>query len=190
MPLNERALHLAGMIKNSSFRMKELIENILDFASGRLGEGIVLNKSNGGQLNNVLNQVVNELHINRPGRVIQTDFSFTNTVNCDSRRIGQLFSNLLSNALTYGDSSEPVIVTAKHDDGFELSVANKGKKIPDEVMEHLFKPFSRGSDKSEQGGLGLGLYISSEIARAHDGTLDVTSTDDETCFTLRMPVSV
>jgi signal transduction histidine kinase len=38
--------------------------------------------------------------------------------------------------------------------------------------------------------LGLGLYISSEIARAHDGTLDVTSTDDETCFTLRMPVSV
>jgi signal transduction histidine kinase len=97
---------------------------------------------------------------------------------------------LLSNALTHDDSPSPVIVTAKcGDDGFELSVANKGKKIPDEVMEHLFKPFSRGSDKSEQGSLGLGLYISSEIARAHNGTLDVISTDDETRFTLHMPVS-
>ena len=55
-------------------------------------------------------------------------------------------------------------------------------------MERLFYPFSRGEVRASQQGLGLGLYIASEIAKAHGGTLDVTSTPKLTCFTLRMPL--
>jgi signal transduction histidine kinase len=79
-------------------------------------------------------------------------------------------------------------VSAISDNGeFRLSVSNAGKKIPAAAMELLFHPFSRGEVKPGKQGLGLGLYIASEIAAAHDGKLDVTSTNDETTFTLSMP---
>ena len=103
-------------------------------------------------------------------------------------RIGQLFSNLLGNALTYGVAGEPVTVTAKTEDQFELAVCNAGNPIPPAAMERLFYPFSRGEVRPSQQGLGLGLYIASEIAKAHGGTIDVTSTPELTCFTLRMPL--
>jgi sigma-B regulation protein RsbU (phosphoserine phosphatase) len=55
-------------------------------------------------------------------------------------------------------------------------------------MERLFSPFSRGEVHSSKQGLGLGLYIANEIAKAHGGDIDVTSTDELTCFTFRMPL--
>jgi signal transduction histidine kinase len=61
------------------------------------------------------------------------------------------------------------------------------EKISPDAMKHLFKPFSRGELKKNQEGLGLGLYIASEIARAHNGTLSVDSTSQRTAFTLTIP---
>ena len=71
----------------------------------------------------------------------------------------------------------------------ELSVANKGDPIPPNVAERLFESFYRSSAGSDKQGLGLGLYIASEIARAHGGTLKVNSTPDETRFVLKIPVA-
>jgi signal transduction histidine kinase len=68
---------------------------------------------------------------------------------------------------------------------FELAVANLGDPIPPATIERLFQPFFRASARSNHQGLGLGLYIASEIARGHGGTLEVTSTPEETRFTLR-----
>ena len=78
---------------------------------------------------------------------------------------------------------------ASRSDGgaFELAVANGGAPIPPEVMARMFQPFYRAATCGNQQGLGLGLYIASEIARAHGGTLSVTSDDAETRFTLRVP---
>jgi len=77
--------------------------------------------------------------------------------------------------------------TRIHDGVFELSVSNQGEPIPPQAMARLFAPYERGAVRPSQQGLGLGLYIASEIARAHGGTLTVTSTAEETCFTLKMP---
>ncbi len=55
-------------------------------------------------------------------------------------------------------------------------------------MERLFQPFSRGKVRPNQQGLGLGLYIASEIARAHGGKIEARSSDEETCFTFSMPL--
>jgi len=55
-------------------------------------------------------------------------------------------------------------------------------------LKRLFAPFTRGETQTDQKGLGLGLYIVSEIARAHGGTIDVSSTAGRTCFTFRMPL--
>jgi signal transduction histidine kinase len=71
---------------------------------------------------------------------------------------------------------------------FTLSVRNKGKPIPAETVERLFQPFARGAAaERRQQGLGLGLYIASQIAQAHGGTLSVESNPAGTTFTLSMP---
>jgi sigma-B regulation protein RsbU (phosphoserine phosphatase) len=81
-----------------------------------------------------------------------------------------------------------VRVTALARDGqFELSVANEGQPIPEAIQTRLFEPYYRGASASGRQGLGLGLFIASEIARAHGGTLTVSSTAAETRFTFRMP---
>ena len=185
---DERTIRLANIIYDSSYRMKEMIENILDFARGRLGEGIILNRTENEPLEKILNQVITELHVIWPERVIDIQFDIAETVNCDGKRIAQLFSNLLGNALTHGKADAPVSVQAFSGGGeFRLSVANCGSKIPAAAMDRLFQPFSRGEVKPGQQGLGLGLYIASEIAAAHGGKLEVVSSKDETCFTLTIP---
>ena len=55
-------------------------------------------------------------------------------------------------------------------------------------MEYLFQPFYRAKVRRTQQGLGLGLYIASEIAKAHGGTLEAQSQERETRFTFRMPI--
>ena len=86
------------------------------------------------------------------------------------------------------DPDGPVRVEARSDDdGFEIAVANNGEPIPPEIMDHLFKPFSRASARAGQQGLGSGLYIASEIARAHDGSLRAELSAEETRFIFRMP---
>jgi hypothetical protein len=174
MPLDERVKRLATIVQDSTYRIKGLIDNILDFASGRLGGGIVLTRNDNEPLQDILTQVITELNVIWPERIIETRFNLTEPVNCDGRRIAQLFSNLLGNALTHGKADAPVTVKAASTAGeFILAISNSGNKIPDAVVDRLFQPF---------------LYIASAIARAHGGTLTVCSTDEETCFTLQMPV--
>jgi signal transduction histidine kinase len=84
----------------------------------------------------------------------------------------------------------PIKVKARTDGGvFELSVVNSGDPIPEAALPNLFKPFYRAASRPNQQGLSLGLYIASEIARAHGGTLDVASSGQETRFTFRMPAA-
>lgn len=191
MPLDDRMRRLANIIQDSSYRMKELIENVLDFARGRLGEGINLEKKEDEPLPEILSQVITELNLVWPDRIIETNFDFQHPVTCDGKRIAQLFSNILGNALTHSVSGKPVTVTAISDEKeFKLSVSNCCAKIPDGILNSLFKPFFRGDAKPGLNGLGLGLYIASEIARAHGGILEVNSTDELTTFTLTIDINV
>jgi len=188
LSLDECGGRIAKIIKDSSFRMNGLIENMLDFASGRLGEGITIDKTADEDLEKLLTQVVDELQAIWPGRHIKLNFNLDHPVHADGKRLAQLFSNLLGNALNYSPADSTVEITAfSNTEEFNLCVANKGKQIPVAAMDRLFQPFSRGEVEPNQKGLGLGLYIASEIANAHDGTLDVSSTPEQTCFTLRLP---
>jgi signal transduction histidine kinase len=95
-----------------------------------------------------------------------------------------------NNAVTRGDPSSPIAGRAETAAGsFVLSVTNRGPTIPPEVVENTFQPFVRGRALPGQQGLGLGLYIASEIARAQRDTLTVTSGDGDTCFTFEMPLT-
>ena len=177
-----------ALMQQSVARMSALIDNVLDFARGRLGGGVSLNRAT-QPLEPVLNQVIAELRVSFPDSKIETKFDLTRPVVCDGGRIAQLFSNLLGNALTHGTAGSPVRVRATAQGSeFELSVANSGEPIPPDAIDRLFHPFYRVSARDFREGLGLGLYIASEIARAHGGTIDVTSSPQETRFTFRMPL--
>ena len=179
---------LVSLMKDSSARMAELIDNIMDFARGRLGGGMILNRQP-ADLEPVLCHVVAELRTAWPEKVIETEFRLAEPVDCDAPRLSQILSNLLANALTHGAPDGPVHVNAFLEGNvFELSVSNKGKSISSGTLERLFQPFTREDVRSSQNGLGLGLYIASEIARAHKGELTVISTVEVTRFTFRMPL--
>ena len=185
---DEITLRHAALIKSTSFRMQGLIENILDFARGKLGGGITLQKNpQQDGLKEALQQIIKEIKTNSPGREIDLRVSIVTEVSCDKDRISQLFSNLISNADTHGAEKAPIVVEAMTEgNNFVFSVTNAGEKISEEAMRHLFEPFYReGTGKK---GLGLGLFIASEIARAHNGELKVSSDEEKTCFTFSMPV--
>jgi sigma-B regulation protein RsbU (phosphoserine phosphatase) len=188
--LSERGSRILGLMQGSVHRAADLIDDVLDFARGRLGGGIALSRNAGAPLTPVLEQVVAELASVSPEREIRATFDLVEPIDCDRGRIAQLLSNLLGNAVTHGAKDAPIVVHVASDvDQLTLSVTNGGAAISDAAMERLFHPFFRGELRPHQTGLGLGLHIASEIAKAHAGTLSVTSTDDATRFTFSMPLA-
>src|SRR6478736_7514630 len=120
------AAPILALMQQSVARMSALIDNVLDFARGRLGSGITLNRSPHA-LGPVLDHVIAELRSTYPDRRIEAEYALDRPVDCDSRRVAQLFSNLLGNALPHGSADSPVRVRATSNDReFELSIANSG----------------------------------------------------------------
>ncbi|WP_417580697.1 ATP-binding protein [Pelagibacterium sp.] len=185
----ERSPLILQLMKTSVARSHALVANVMDFARSRLGSGIDLLFEPERDLETTLSDIVDEMRSSHPECTIETHFKLDNRVDVDHTRIGQLVSNLLGNAVTHGSISQPIKVVASSSEAmFELSVVNQGGPISSTAMDQLFEPFYRGQDNNREG-LGLGLYIASQIAKAHGGKLDVTSTAEETAFIFTMPVS-
>ncbi len=185
-PEPERARSITAMMQQSVRRMAGLIDNVMDFAHGRLGGGLTIQRRE-AVIEPLLDHVVAEFRASFPARKIDTAFSLTEPVSCDPPRIAQLLSNLVANALKHGSSAGPVGVRGSVCDGrLELSVSNSGEDIPAEMLPRLFKPFERGEFSPYKQGLGLGLYIASEIALAHDGQLTASSHGGITSFAFVM----
>ena len=178
----------AQRIERSTKRMSALIDDVLDFARGRLGSGIGVEFAQTDALGQGLEGVTAELREAHPDRRIVSDIAVDGPMRCDPYRIQQLLSNLLANALTHGLADSPVGVRAWVDGQYVLiEVQNAGEPIPADRLGKVFEPFWRRSASRE--GLGLGLYICSQIARSHGGTLVATSSAEHgTTFTARLPI--
>ncbi|HLM44572.1 MAG TPA: ATP-binding protein [Myxococcaceae bacterium] len=178
-------------ISISADRMARMISDILDFTRTRLGGGYTLQRS-WVNVHDVLRQVVEELEVAHPQRRFELSVTGTGWGEWDSDRIAQAASNLVGNAVQYSPEGSVVRVVA-HDEGdnVRVEIHNQGTPIPAERMPHIFDPFVRGAEGPRavaRSGLGLGLYITHEIVKAHGGTLQVRSTDTEgTCFWLKLP---
>ncbi|MCP1441162.1 signal transduction histidine kinase [Pseudomonas sp. GGS8] len=184
-PANEqRAQH----ILTSARRATKLVDDVLDFARGSLGRGIPVTIEPCPDLGDALRHVIAEIQSIHPKRIIQSSIGDLSDMHCDRERVAQLLSNLLANAVVHGDPDGPVEVSAQAKEGhFVLSVKNQGL-IAENALPHLFQPYSRPTGGTPQAGLGLGLYIASQIAQAHGGTLEVESTAPQgTTFTFSLP---
>nr|WP_123784037.1 HAMP domain-containing sensor histidine kinase [Corallococcus macrosporus] len=177
-------------ISISADRMARMINDLLDFTRTRLGGGYALTRAR-VNLHDVLRQVVEELEVAHPMRRFELVMSGNGWGEWDADRIAQAASNLVGNAVQYSPEDTPVSVSVRDEDGgVRLEVHNWGLPIPSERLPHIFDPFVRAQDmrSAQRNGLGLGLYITHEIVRAHGGLLQVTSTTDEgTRFWLYLP---
>lgn len=175
-------------IRRSSRRIEALVDDVLDLARGRLGGGITIAPAPVADLELRLRHVIAEVQSTHPEHHIAATFELQGSINCDPKRIEQLLSNLLANAVEHGVAHSPIQVLATaNETAFKLQVVNHGPTISQATMAQLFKPYFRGASSAPREGLGLGLFIVSEITKSHGGTIEVTSTDAHTAFTLTMP---
>lgn len=180
-------LPVVERIRRSARRMASLVDDVMDFTRGRMGSGIGLNLRRHDSVHLMLEQVIDEMRGLHPERVINASIPDLLCLDCDPERLAQLLSNLLANALVHGKAGTPVQVDACHENGkFVLSVSNEGQDLPPEVIGQLFKPYWRAASRPGSEGLGLGLYIVDQIARAHGGKIDVTSSAGRTAFTFTL----
>lgn len=128
----------------------------MDFARGKLGGGLEIERTTDIPLQPVLKIVADERANTHRDRVVNLSFAFADPIDSDCERIGQLFSNLLANALTHGASDKPIRVEATGEDGiFRLPVANAGQPISPVIMKDLFLPSAAATPIAAHRGWGL-----------------------------------
>ncbi len=187
-PLSDKGRKLTLLMQSSLHRMAELVDNMMLHAKSRLGGGISISAKPDVDLVETISNVVQEIRIAAPSRLIELDLSFAEPVGCDPARVSQALSNLISNAINHGAPDTPVMIRGRSTETeVTISVSNAGDPIPQERQADLFQPFKRGSD-DQNNGLGLGLHIAHSIAQAHNGKLSVASQDRLTTFTLSLPL--
>lgn len=177
---------LAKRILSSSARIERMADDLLDFTRGRIGGGVPVHIA-AADLAAVIRDVTDEFHEAFPDRDIRADVDVDNLRgDWDADRLAQVVSNLIANALEHGD--DPIEVSGRADgDQVVLEVRNPGDLASGSISQ-IFDPFvSLGTTRAGRRGLGLGLYIVREVARAHGGTVDAGSDDGTTTFRVRLP---
>ena len=181
----------AARLTNSGTRMKELLDDLLDFNRTKFGFGINIAPTD---IDAAL-LVAEELKLVRgahPNRVIELEVAGDVRGYWDGPRLRRLLGNLLLNAIKYGAADSTIRVSVE-DQGADvrLAVRNGGSAIDPAILDDIFEPLKRGIDyesaSDADSSLGLGLYIAREIAKAHGGEISVRSDANETMFSVRLP---
>lgn len=171
-------------IQRACDRMTRLIEDILDFARAHLGTGIPIDPAL-HDMAEICRAAVDEVAAAHPDRTIRLDTRGDLRGPFDRDRILQALGNLLSNAVEHGVGPLEVRACETADQHTVIvEVTSHGPPIPADIVRSIFDPFATTSPSK---GLGLGLYIVEQIARAHGGLCEVTSDEGGTTFEMRLP---
>jgi PAS domain S-box-containing protein len=186
--LSSDAHAAAVRIERAARRMTEMISTLLDFTRVRLSENPLPVTRRSAVLADIATEIVEESLTANRERTIEVEIEGDTRIMCDGPRIAQALSNLLANAMSYGDPSQPIHLAIEGGDtGIVLRIHNFGPPIAEAVLPTIFEPFVRGEQGTQQG-LGLGLFVVREIVKSHGGSISVDSTaEDGTTFTIRLP---
>lgn len=187
--LTEHQHDVVRRITRSAERMSGMIGELLDFARGRLGGGIPVERVP-SDLFAIVRDAVEEMRSARPEREVRLEQHGDGNGEWDPGRMAQVVGNLVGNALGHGRPDAPVRVTCRGDGPqVVLAVQNDGTPIPPDEQEAIFSPFRRAEEVGSQvEGLGLGLFIVEQVVHGHAGTVGVTSNaEDGTTFTVTLP---
>jgi signal transduction histidine kinase len=174
----------ASHVEASARRMARMIDQLLDFS--RIRSDVLHMELRDGDIAAIAGMVVDEMRQAHPGRDIRLRIEGDCTALVDTVRISQVLSNLLGNAVQYGDSAAPVTMTIDggHASCLTVCVQNAGQ-LPVELIPRLFEPFKGTFHASK--GLGLGLYIVEQFVRAHDGQIHAANVPDGVRFEASFP---
>lgn len=189
---NERQAATAGRILSSALRMGRMIHDLLDFTSARLGGVIPLTLAP-TDVARICEEGILEVQTASPAAVVRFESSGDLAAEWDADRIAQVISNLLGNAVQYGDGTPVSLVVTGAADEVVLAVHNDGPPIPVDARRDIFEPLVRGTSAhgAESGNIGLGLFIARAIVRSHDGEIELESSETQgTTFTVRIPRKV
>jgi PAS domain S-box-containing protein len=186
--LSDADAKVAARIARSADRMTHMVNQLLDFTRARLRGGITIDPKI-CDLAIICNEVISELQMTHPARSLRFESEGSVLGNWDRERLAEIVSNLIGNALRHGSADGPVEMRLRDEDGWALlEVHNVGAPIPPDQMPLLFEPFRRANERTRTISLGLGLYITREIVRAHGGRITATSGEATgTTFTVTLP---
>ncbi len=180
--------------RRSGERISEMIALLLDFSRTHLGEKIPLSRKM-IDLSEVCGEVARDLTVSHPGRKITVDCPEL-TGRWDEARVYQAVSNLIKNAIQYGEPDGTITVSFKAEAReVLLSVHNEGRPISLAKQREIFEPFRKPAAEDGDGAhyrdpehVGLGLYIVNQIAQAHGGSVEIDSKAEAgTTVTMRLP---
>lgn len=175
-------------ISRSTSRMQRLLDLMMDLSKIQSGAGLDVQPVE-TNAHDLVRALVDETELAFPGIAIELVVSGDPMVTIDPDRMGQVLSNLLSNARHHGDMSKVIQISARSAGStFTISVRNQGTPIPEELRAHIFEPF-QGTHRQHGGwkGTGLGLYITREIVGLHRGRIEMVSDAGGTEFTVTLP---
>lgn len=185
----EKVSEAAARLIRSGARMNALLEDLCDFNRTKLGLGISIAPA-GMDLAQVFGDAVDQLRAAHPHHRIEFEAHGNVQGVWDGLRLQQLLSNLVTNAVTYGAADAPVrVVVTGGAAEVRVAVWNNGAPIDPQSLDEIFDPLRRGENPHDKNahGLGLGLYIASEIAKAHHGSIEARSDAAGTVFEVRLP---
>jgi PAS domain S-box-containing protein len=181
-----KILRNAERIDRGVQRIKHIVDDLLDLTRERRG-GIPIERE-ASDLAAICRAVVDELALTTKDRAVHLTCNTDVRGSWDPHRIAQAVSNLVGNAIQHGTPGTAVEIRIASDGDHAIAEVRNQGEIPAERLPRLFEAFQGAAPTTRRsGGLGLGLFISRAIARAHDGTLDVETSPLGTTFRLRIP---
>jgi signal transduction histidine kinase len=177
------------IIDQETDRLQELIENLLD--SARLQSGTLKMDFQAVRLDVLVRSVIERTRLHHPDFVAHVECaSNMSAIEGDPKRLGQVFDNLISNAIKYAPGTEVWVRINLDDREALIEVSDQGPGIPNRYITHLFERFFRNPDVAPSvHGSGLGLFICKKIIQAHHGSITVTSVVNQgTTFHIRLPI--
>jgi signal transduction histidine kinase len=175
--VSDKHARLASRIVVSADRMDRMVGDLLDLTRTHLGGGIPVVRA-WVDLGLICSAVVDELEGSRPDRPVKVEVKGDLQGEWDGDRLEQVVSNLLGNAIQYGEGAAPVTLTVLGEpDVVRLTVNNQGSLIPPNALPTLFDPLVRHGVPAlgRSSSLGLGLYIAREVVISHGGGITVES---------------
>ncbi|MDQ3239509.1 MAG: PAS domain S-box protein, partial [bacterium] len=185
---NQKAVELLGKMDTQIDKLTNLIEDLLDVT--KIETGRVLYSNIKFSFDDLVQELVEELQRTTNNHPIIIESITNQVIFADRDRVGQVITNLISNAIKYSPQPNKIIIRSSVFDGqIKLSVQDFGIGIPTDKINKVFERFFRisGPGKETFPGLGLGLYISSEIIKQQGGRIWAESTEGSGsvfCFTL------
>jgi len=186
--LNEKQLGTVSRIGSSARRLNQMVNDILDFARGRLGSPMPITRVR-ANLGTLAREVADEVRSANPEFLVDVDTHGDSDGDWDGERLKQLLSNLLTNAIQHGGAKKVGLSVKGEENLVFLEVHNEGPPIRKELLGTMFDPLVQGRSSTQNPtGLGLGLFIVKEIVSAHNGTVSVASSEDAgTTFSVSLP---